>query len=140
MSKGRITFNYADVDNPLEQPKVVKKWINKCIAHFGKHTGEIQYIFCSDQYLLKINQDFLDHDTYTDIVTFDSSTNEIVQGELYISVDRTNDNAVKLGTTAYQELLRVIIHGVLHLIGFKDKSPEEAAKMREREDLCLSFY
>lgn len=141
MQRGRINFQCVDVESPFDRPRRVKQWIVECIEIEGKKCGAIEYIFCSDQYLLKINQDFLDHDTYTDIVTFDQSSNEdLIQGELFISVDRIKDNAQIHQTQEYDELLRVVIHGVLHLIGFKDKSDEEAALMRKMEEKCIAHY
>ncbi|MFA8451276.1 MAG: rRNA maturation RNase YbeY [Bacteroidales bacterium] len=140
MQRGRISFQCVDVEQAFPNYRKIRNWIVQCIERERKICGEIEYVFCSDQYLLKINQDFLDHDTYTDIVTFDSSTQELIQGSLYISLDRIKENAQIHQTQEYEELLRVTIHGVLHLIGFKDKSDEEAENMRAMENKCIALY
>ena len=103
----------------------------------NKTLGELNYIFCSDAYLLKMNQEHLDHDYFTDIITFDYCENETISGDLFISVDRTNENAKTFGKTQKNELHRVIAHGLLHLLGFKDKSPEDIAEMRQMEEFAL---
>lgn len=102
---------------------------------------EINYIFCTDEYLLQINQDFLQHDTYTDIITFDLSVKQnVLNAEIYISIDRVSENAGKFNIPYTQELHRVIFHGVLHLCGFKDKNIQDKEKMRKMEDKCLASY
>lgn len=100
----------------------------------------VNYIFCTDKALLKINQDFLKHDYYTDIITFDLSEGDEVVAEIYISIDRVKDNARKLGVSFQRELHRVIFHGALHLCGYKDKSPKDSTMMRNREDFYLKKY
>lgn len=101
---------------------------------------EINYIFCSDFFLLNLNQDFLNHDTLTDIITFDNSENKIMlEGEVYISIDRVKENASKFKSEFQDELDRVIIHGVLHLMGYKDKESTDKALMRKKEEACLSL-
>ncbi len=103
--------------------------------------ANLTYIFCTDDYLLQINQEFLKHKTLTDIVTFDlSETSEELVGEIYISVDRVKENAEKFGVTYDNELHRVIFHGALHLCGYKDKNEEDQKKMRRKEDACLKEY
>lgn len=102
---------------------------------------DLTYIFCDDDYLLEINQQFLSHDTLTDIITFDLSEDEKhLQGEIYISVDRIKENAEKFGESYEKELHRVIFHGALHLCGFKDKTPADKKKMRQQEEVCLNRY
>lgn len=119
---------------------LLKPWISKVVESHQKRVGELIFIFCSDDKLLEINKKHLNHDYFTDIITFDLSHNiDIVRGEIYISTDRVNENAKMMGKTFENELYRVIIHGVLHLLGYKDKSEEEAVSMREQEDYCLSL-
>lgn len=122
----------------LKNRTILKQWIKTTIENNNKEMGDISYIFCSDDQLLDINKEFLNHDYYTDVITFDYSEAEIVSGDIFISVDRIRDNAKTLGLSHQDELHRVIIHGVLHLLGFKDKTDEESKKMRCLEDECLS--
>ena len=107
------------------------------IQNEGKTFGDISVIFCSDEYLLKINEQYLDHNYYTDIVTFDYVENAVISGDLFISVDRVAENAEKYGNPFIEELHRVIIHGVLHLVGYNDKTVKEQSLMREKEDFYL---
>jgi probable rRNA maturation factor len=116
------------------------KWINNIIIKNAAKCGDINYILCSDEYLHKINLDFLKHDDYTDIITFDNSEEEgVIAGDIYISLERVNDNAHINKTDPDEELHRVMIHGVLHLLGLKDKSEEEKKIMRQKEDEALSL-
>jgi rRNA maturation RNase YbeY len=117
---------------------VLKQWIKNTIEANNKEMGDISYIFCSDDQLLDINKEFLNHDYYTDVITFDYSETENVSGDIFISIDRIRDNAKILELSYLDELHRVIIHGVLHLLGFKDKTKEESKNMRRLEDECLS--
>lgn len=105
----------------------------------GGQPGELNYIFCSDDYLLAINNQFLNHDTYTDIITFGLGETGDIEGEIYISVPRVRENARTAGLAFHDELDRVIIHGVLHLLGYSDKTPRRKALMRKKEDACLSL-
>ena len=107
------------------------------IERNNKQLGEISYIFCSDEQLLEINKEFLNHDYYTDIITFDYSEADVISGDLFISIERIKDNAKTLKTSYQEELHRVIIHGVLHLLGYKDKTEVESENMRKLEDECL---
>ena len=116
----------------------VKKWIDKLIVQYKKKTGDINYIFCSDNYLLEINKQYLNHDFYTDIVTFDYCEGEMISGDIFISLDRVAENA-KLYDSQKTELYRVMIHGVLHLIGLEDHSDEEKNLMRKAEDEALNL-
>lgn len=136
-----IFFHQADVINPLKQRNALKAFIEQEVkAHFGKQI-ELSIVFCSDKYLLKVNQDFLQHDYYTDIITFPlSNTKQLIEAELYISTDRVKDNAKQLNLSIQQELHRVIFHGVLHLLGLKDKTKAQQAEMRLNEDKWLKKY
>ncbi|MBK9109883.1 MAG: rRNA maturation RNase YbeY [Saprospiraceae bacterium] len=116
-----------------------KEWINKMIKLHGKKPGNINIIFCDDLYLLNMNKQFLGHDYFTDIITFPLA-NDKIEGELYISIDRVIDNAPKFNQDVEQEKLRVIIHGILHLLGFKDKTKAEQKQMRELEEEAVNLY
>jgi probable rRNA maturation factor len=124
---------------PLNKTRV-KKWIASVIKKEKLKEGQLAYTFCSDKDLLKINKEFLNHDTLTDIVTFDYSEHELISGEIYISADRVKENAEKFGVAFEAELRRVIIHGVLHLCGYGDKTKAEKKLMREKEDAALRSY
>ena len=121
----------------LKKRTILKQWIKAIVENNKKEVGEISYIFCSDEQLLEINKEFLNHDYYTDIITFDYSETDVVSGDLFISIERIKDNAQTLNTSYQEELHRVIIHGVLHLLGYKDKTEEESENMRKLEDECL---
>lgn len=121
----------------LKKRTILKRWIKTIVENNKKEVGEISYIFCSDEQLLEINKEFLNHDYYTDIITFDYSETDVVSGDLFISIERIKDNAKTLKTSYQEELHRVIIHGVLHLLGYKDKTEEESENMRKLEDECL---
>jgi rRNA maturation RNase YbeY len=133
-----IFFHAIDVDPQLRHKNALKRWIRACILTEKKKPGEINVIFCSDEHLLAMNQTHLNHDYYTDIITFDFCTQGTVSGELYISFDRIKENAVANQTTTTKETYRVIIHGVMHLCGYKDKTKTEALLMRQQEEKCLS--
>lgn len=132
-----IHFSNNEIDFKLKDKTRLKQWIKAVIEKEKLRLGELSYVFCDDESLLKINQQFLDHNTYTDIITFDYREGKLVNGEIYISVDRVADNAKKFDTTFENELHRVIIHGVLHICGYKDKGKEAAALMRKKEDGAL---
>jgi probable rRNA maturation factor len=120
---------------------LLKSFIQKLVRKEGKKLSGLNYVFCSDKELLRINQDFLQHDYYTDIITFGySGPDEPIQGEIYISVDRVRDNARQLGVSFKKELHRVIFHGVLHLCGYRDKSRKEQTIMRGKEEEYLQLY
>ena len=128
------TFQFADANTS-------KKWLAGVVEQEGKKEGDIQYIFCTDPYLLKVNQTYLDHDTLTDIITFPTSQNElVVSGEIYISIDRIIENADKLDIEFTQELSRVMVHGVLHLVGYEDGSDSQKVEMRAKEDYYLNLH
>jgi probable rRNA maturation factor len=136
MSK-TILFHNADTSYILKNKRIISSWITDTIKEEEKQLEEISYIFCTDDYLLKINQEHLDHDTYTDIITFDYTEDGIISSEIYISVDRVRENAKNLGVGALDEMHRVIIHGVLHLCGYKDKSDLQSQEMRGKENYYL---
>lgn len=133
-----IRFSTLDVEMPPIKPQPVKLWIEEVVEKHGKTVGELYYYFCSDEKLLEINRERLGHDFYTDIVTFPLTDCEtVLSSEFCISVDRIKENAVTFGRTYESELHRVIIHGVLHLIGFDDLTDEEEIEMREKEEEAL---
>jgi rRNA maturation RNase YbeY len=137
---GIIRFFNEDTPFKLPHPLKTKNWIKESISREKSHLKEINYIFCSDEYLLKLNKDYLNHTTYTDIITFDNSLEEsFIEGEIYISIDRVRENAEKFNASFDEELHRVLIHGVLHLLGYKDKSIREKSLMRKKEDAYLSL-
>jgi probable rRNA maturation factor len=114
-------------------------WLNEVCKIEYKKLGEITLIFCSDDYLLEVNREYLDHDYYTDIITFDYTDDDLINGDLFISIDRVADNANELSISFEIELNRVIVHGVLHLCGYKDKTPEEEQLMRSKENQMLAI-
>ena len=124
----------------LKERKAIATWIKKVIKQEGKKCGELLYFFCSDKYLLSINKAFLKHNTYTDIVTFDYSEAGTIAGEIYISIDRVKENAAIYKQPFNKELKRVLIHGVLHLCGYADKTEGLKKKMRQKEDQALSLF
>ena len=130
---------FQQTDFELENKDSRLEWISKVIDTQEKELGEIAFIFCSDEYLLDLNQKFLDHDTLTDIISFDDSMGDLLQGEIYISIDRVRENAVEFNTSFENELDRVIIHGILHFCGYKDKTEQEAAAMRSAENKALKM-
>jgi probable rRNA maturation factor len=136
MSK-TILFHNADTSYILKNKRIISSWITDTIKEEEKQLEEISYIFCTDDYLLKINQEHLNHDTYTDIITFDYTEDGIISSEIYISVDRVRENAKNLGVGPLDEMHRVIIHGVLHLCGYKDKSDLQSQEMRGKENYYL---
>jgi len=136
-----VTFRYADRKLALAQKTAIQAFVETIFKKEKKKLAHINYVFCSDTYLLNINRDFLSHDYYTDIITFGlSEPGEPVEAEIYISVDRVKDNAGQLGVSFKEEMLRVIFHGALHLCGYKDKKKSDIALMREKENHYLSTY
>ena len=118
---------------------ILRSWIVSTAINEGYTVGELSFTFCDDEYLHAINVEFLDHDTYTDIITFDYSSDKYLAGEIYISLDRVYENASLFKQKINQEIRRIIIHGVLHLLGYKDKSQEDKAEMTLKEDYYLSL-
>jgi len=134
-----ISFFEEDIQFKLKNKAQVRQWITQTIVAEGYKLKELTYIFCSDAYLLQINQQYLDHDTYTDIVTFDNSEEEgKIVGDIFISIERIRENAQKFKVSETDELHRVIIHGVLHLLGYTDKTTLSKEKMTQKEDEYLS--
>ena len=134
-----ISFHSEDISFELEGQLDAQKWIQKTIITEGKTVGEIAYIFCSDEYLHKINLEHLQHDTFTDIITFNYCVEELISSDIFISIDRVKENAILFNTTFEEEIGRVMIHGVLHLIGYNDKTDEEKVLMRSKEDFYLTL-
>lgn len=135
-----ISFFNEDVDYKIKDKQKLRQWIATTVANEGGgRVGELNFILCSDAYLLELNKKYLDHDTYTDIVTFDSSEKDgVIAGDIFISIDRTKENASKFDVSERDELHRVIIHGVLHLCGYLDKKKEDKALMTKKENEYLS--
>jgi probable rRNA maturation factor len=138
--EGNIQFHLQSKKYSLSQKKRIVSWINLCAVNESVIIGDINIIFCTAAKLLKINQLHLNHRDHTDIITFDHTIGNIISGDLFISIERVRANAVELGIPFSEEILRVIIHGVLHLIGYKDKSAASRREMRAKEDQCLSLY
>jgi probable rRNA maturation factor len=137
---GSIRFFSEDTDFSIPHPRKTSAWIKAVITKEKKRLSEVNYIFCTDKYLLNLNKGFLNHNTLTDIITFDNSAQKgVIEAEIYISIERVLDNAVKFKVRFDEELHRVIIHGILHLMGYKDKKPAEKALMRKKEEACLSL-
>jgi len=134
-----VNFFEEDISFKLKNKTGVKQWIKAAVEAEGYQLKELNYIFCSDQYLLKINQQYLDHDTYTDIITFDNSEKKgTIKGDIFISIERIRENAAQFDSGEVNELHRVIIHGVLHLLGYQDKKAEKKKIMSGKEDHYLS--
>lgn len=137
----KVNFHYADRQLNISDKTGIKTVVEYIFKSEKKKLDHIEYIFCSDEYLLEINRQYLQHDFYTDIVTFDLSENrDETIGEVYISIDRIKDNALKLNQPLKNEILRVIFHGSLHLCGYKDKTDKESSLMREKEDFYIQYY
>ena len=140
MSVPLIHFFTEDTNYQLRQRTEIRLWLNTIVKKEKYVITELNYIFCSDEYLLQINKDFLKHDYYTDIITFDNSeVKGEIEGDLFISIDRVRDNAKQQQTTIKDELHRVLVHGLLHLTGYKDKTKEESILMRKKEDKALAL-
>jgi len=135
-----ISFHSHRISFSVKSPLKTRRWIEQVAELEQRRISSLSYIFCSDKYLLSINQKYLNHNTLTDIVTFDLAEDAEIEGEIYISVERVKENAVKYAVDFEEELHRVIIHGLLHLIGYKDKTASQKAQMRKKEQACLSLY
>ena len=133
-----ISFNY-ETDLQLANEDNLSQWISNTILEEGFNEGEINYIFCDDAYLLGLNIEFLDHDTLTDIISFDYTLGQLISGDIYISVERVRDNAKDFEVSFENELSRVVIHGILHYCGFQDKSESEEAEMRLKENYYMAL-
>jgi rRNA maturation RNase YbeY len=134
-----ITFNY-ETSFELKSESLLEYWIDNVVSEEDYCIGEINYIFCDDEYLHKLNVEFLQHDTLTDIISFDNTLGNLISGDIYISIERVTDNAKDFNVSFLDELHRVMIHGVLHYMGYKDKSEEEKLKMRNAENMALSSF
>jgi rRNA maturation RNase YbeY len=134
-----ISFNY-ETDFELENESQYEDWISRIIESEGFDEGEINYIFCDDEYLHKINVEYLDHDTLTDIISFDYTVGNLIQGDIFVSVERVKDNANDFKVSFEEELKRVLSHGVLHYCGYKDKSPKDEALMRFKEEEKMRMF
>ena len=137
--KGSINFFSEDVDFSLINESSLQSWILLSIEKEALVCGDLSFIFSSDDHILNINKDYLNHDYYTDIITFDYREDQIISGDIFISIDRVKENASTLSLPFTDELHRVMIHGVLHIMGYKDKTPEEESLMRSKEDFYLSL-
>ena len=134
-----ILFNY-EIDFKLENEEAIQSWISASIENYGFKEGEINYILCDDDYLLKLNVEFLEHDTLTDIISFDYTMGKLISGDIFISFERVLENAKIFNQSIDNELNRVIIHGALHYMGFKDKIEKDKEIMRGEEDKCLALF
>ncbi len=135
-----IQFFYEEIDFKIKNQKSLSLWLSEIIGQYNFQLEELNYIFCSDDYLLEINKQHLNHDYYTDIITFDNSESDAqIESDIFISIDRVKENASLQSTQFCDELHRVMVHGVLHLLGFGDKTSLEKKQMREKEDACLSL-
>ena len=135
-----IYFFEEDISFKLERPRKTTTWLKSVIEDQNKHLDTINYIFCSDEYLFTVNQTYLKHNTYTDIITFNNSEDPaVISGDIFISIDRVKDNARQLAVSFDSELHRVLVHGILHLVGYNDKTPRQKVTMRNKENAYLSL-
>ena len=132
-----ITYNAEEINMPVFPKRKISIWIKLVAEKYNKRVGDISYIFCSDKKILEVNNEYLKHDYYTDIITFDYSENDVISGDIFISVDTVSTNAEKFGQTFTNELYRVIIHGILHLCGIDDKAVGARTIMENNEDDAL---
>jgi len=134
-----ISFNY-ETDFELSDETAISEWLSNVIISESKKEGDINYIFCDDEYLHKINVEYLDHDTLTDIISFDYSIGNELHGDIFVSVERVADNAKDFNVSFDEELKRVLVHGILHYAGYKDKSEEDELKMRQKEEEKIAMF
>ncbi|MDI5889001.1 MULTISPECIES: rRNA maturation RNase YbeY [Flavobacterium] len=134
-----INFNY-ETDFNLDNEEAIEAWLGNVIVSEKKKEGEINYIFCDDEYLHKINVEYLDHDTLTDIISFDYSMGNELHGDIFVSVERVKDNAADFNVSFEEELKRVLVHGILHYCGYKDKGEAEELLMRSKEDEKIAMF
>jgi probable rRNA maturation factor len=135
-----ISFTTIEQKFSLKNKLTVRNWVKSILSSESKKLGEIVFVFCNDEYLAGLNEKFLNHDTLTDIITFDYTERDKISGDICISIERVRENSVNFSTTFDEELGRVMAHGVLHLAGYKDKSAKDKIQMRQKEDLYLSAY
>ncbi len=133
----RLTFHEVHPAFHLKHKIKIRTWILDVVTLHNRRCEDLQFIFCTDDYLLELNRKYLKHDTYTDVITFNYNREEIIAGEIYISIDRIAENAERYNKPFYDELCRVMIHGVLHLLGFNDKTQAQRTLIRSREDRML---
>jgi len=138
MYQEKIAFHSEGLSYVVEHPVEIKQWLHQVILNEGSTLDDLNYIFCSDEYLHAMNVEHLNHDTYTDVITF-QYMDDVVAGDIFISVERTNENAATYGVSADHELHRVMVHGLLHLLGYKDKNPEDKTLMTQKEDEYLNL-
>ncbi|MBW8332484.1 MAG: rRNA maturation RNase YbeY [Prolixibacteraceae bacterium] len=134
-----IQYCNEDVPAPKIQKRKIAGWIKETVIAEGKTLGDISFIFCSDDYLLEVNKQYLNHDYFTDIITFDYVENDVISGDIFISCERVKENAIEFEKTFENELSRIIIHGVLHLLGYKDKIKKDKLLMTQKEDFYLAL-
>jgi len=134
-----ISFNY-ETDFELSDETAISDWLSQVILSESKKEGDINYIFCDDEYLHKINMQYLNHDTLTDIISFDDCIGNLLNGDIFISVERVADNANDFEVSFDEELKRVLAHGILHFAGYKDKSEEDELKMRQKEEEKIAMF
>ena len=135
-----VSFIADSIEMPALDERKVSRWIKAVAAYYGFSVGNINYIFCSDERELEVNRQFLGHDYYTDVITFDYTSGKTLNGDIFISLETVRSNAEMMGVSFDAELLRIIIHGVLHLTGQGDKTPETKAQMTEKEEHALAMY
>jgi len=135
-----IQYIAEDIKLPTIQKQRINRWIKETAAEYKKKTGEIAFIFCSDEKIIEINNQYLKHDYYTDIITFDYSEGAIISGDIFISIDTVRSNSVEFGISFEYELQRILIHGILHLCGQNDDTPELRLEMTKKENLALQSY
>ena len=135
----QIVFHSEDVSFRLTQRRALRDWFERSFKQEGCSGGDINFVFCSDDHLHGINVEYLQHDTYTDIITFDYSDQKVISGDIFISIERVRENAKAFKVAVQDELHRVMIHGLLHLMGYKDKTDEQQSEMTSKEDYYLSL-
>jgi rRNA maturation RNase YbeY len=135
-----IQYFNEDIAFPKVKKRITSNWIKQVIFLEEKRVGDISFIFCSDEYLLSVNRKYLNHDYYTDIITFDDVEGNVINGDIIISVDRVKENSIEFQTSFENEIHRIVIHGVLHLLGYKDKTKKDKLLMTEKEDLYLKLF
>ena len=134
-----VSFNFDNSFNLKDRLKI-KRWIKQVVENAGFKVGDVSYIFCSDEKILEVNKQYLNHDFYTDIITFDYVEKDIINGDIFVSTDRVKENAKEFGVAFEEELHRVIIHGILHLLGQEDHTPQQQKQMRKKENEALSLF
>lgn len=135
-----IQYFNEDIAFPKVEKRITSSWIKQVIFLEEKRVGDISFIFCSDEYLLDVNRKYLNHDYYTDIITFDNVEGNVINGDIFISFDRVKENSIEFETSFDNEIHRIIIHGVLHLLGYKDKIKKDKHLMTEKEDIYLKLF